>query len=87
MTATHAAKRKAGKCRCELCCLSKQLQRLAAKCTPLEKAALDTLWTRMEEAETSLDWLKAHAQEGKPFTIEGQAYVPAPKPPRRKTTK
>lgn len=43
------------RCACELCRLSRVLKRIANKCTRAEKAALEALWNRMENAETKLD--------------------------------
>lgn len=41
-------------CRCQYCLLGKTLTRIAKRCTPKERKALDELWTRMETAETDL---------------------------------
>lgn len=46
---------KARHCACELCRLSRVLQRIAKKCTRAERAALEALWNRMEVAEMKLD--------------------------------
>lgn len=46
-------------CRCETCRISKSLDTIAAKCTPDERAAIELLWNRMEDAEAELGMMKA----------------------------
>ena len=40
------------RCACNDCKLTKTLARIAKKCTPKEREALNELWGRMEWAET-----------------------------------
>ena len=64
-------------CSCQLCRLSRCLSRIAKKCTPSERAALDVLWWRMESAETDMDWLCAKAQDGEELELGGRIYKPS----------
>lgn len=66
------------RCSCQLCRLSRCLNRIARKCTAAEKAAIDAIWERMEGAETDWDWLNAKAQDGEPIELGGRIYVPKP---------
>lgn len=63
-------------CSCEICRLSRIIQRIAKKCTPAEKVVLVIIWERMEGAETDRDWQFADAQEGKKLNVAGRMYVP-----------
>lgn len=60
------------RCSCKICRLSRCLQRITKKCTPAERAALDTLWTRMKSAETRYAWLMADIADGKVVTRNGK---------------
>lgn len=48
------------KCTCDLCRLVPIMERIAAKCTPEERAVLNDLWGRAEcaEAEMVMDAMK-----------------------------
>ena len=63
-------------CDCDTCKLAQILQRIEAKCTNEEKAALETLWNRMEAAETEVDWNIGKARDNEIISIDGHLYMP-----------
>ena len=50
-------------CKCSICALSKHFQTLAEKATKPELEAMETVWDRMEVAETKIDWDKGISKE------------------------
>ena len=46
-------------CTCNLCKLSRVIQRIEKKCTPKERVALEMMWCRMEDAENEIGLQKA----------------------------
>jgi hypothetical protein len=78
MQANDVANQPDKKCSCQVCLLSKSIQGIAEKCSGDEKKALETLWSRMEDAETCYGLMEYKVQEGKPFMISGKTYIAKP---------
>lgn len=61
-------------CECDICKLGRVIESIAERCSEEEKAVLDEVWSRMGDAETSLDEIIAIAQEGSPMVLSGRTY-------------